>query len=243
MSLPRRAPTTRAVVAAVPHALLGGATLLMLVLHPNAVRSALTSTRAIVVSTGLAIGWLVLAFVIAPRVLRPLTVRVAALTGLAAIGVWLLVVPTLRDTVVVERLPEGLASAPSTGPAANGVTPGATAPSPTAAQAVRVSTGALRGIDHDARGTASIIRRPDGSSVVALEDFDVEPGPDYFVHLVPGANRERPADGSQLEKLRGNQGTQFYDVPADREPGADWTVLIWCRTFGVPVANATQRAV
>ena len=35
-------------------------------------------------------------------------------------------------------------------------------------------------------------------------------------------------------------GTQFYDVPADVDLAAGpWTVLVWCQTFGVPVANAT----
>ena len=40
--------------------------------------------------------------------------------------------------------------------------------------------------------------------------------------------------------LRGNRGTQFYDVPAGINVDHDsWTVLVWCQTFGVPVANAT----
>ena len=40
--------------------------------------------------------------------------------------------------------------------------------------------------------------------------------------------------------LRGNRGTQFYDVPAGiNVDHGSWTVLVWCQTFGVPVANAT----
>jgi len=58
--------------------------------------------------------------------------------------------------------------------------------------------------------------------------------------VVASANRRDCDRGVRIDDLRGNSGTQFYDVPAgvDLESGP-WTVLIWCQTFGVPVANAT----
>jgi len=71
----------------------------------------------------------------------------------------------------------------------------------------------------------------------------VEPGPDYRVFVVAGTDRESPGEGVELDGLRGNQGTQYYEVPSDIDPGSGWTVLVWCRAFGVPVANATQSAV
>jgi hypothetical protein len=107
-----------------------------------------------------------------------------------------------------------------------------------------VSTGELRGIDHDASGRGSVYRLGDGSFVVALEDIDIEPGPDYQVYIVRGDDRETPDGGTHLAGLRGNQGTQYYEVPRDAgEVGASWTILVWCRAFGVPVANATQSAI
>jgi hypothetical protein len=153
-------------------------------------------------------------------------------------------VPTLRDTKVVEAFPMP-ESAIRPAPAATGDS-GSDAPAPTTAPArpVQVSTGELRGIDHDASGRGSVYRLGDGSFVVALEDIDIEPGPDYQVYVVRGDDRETPDGATHLDGLRGNQGTQYYEVPRDAgELGAGWTILVWCRAFGVPVANATQSAV
>ena len=85
-----------------------------------------------------------------------------------------------------------------------------------------------------------IYRQPDGRYVIGLEDIDIQPGPDYDLYIVPGDNRQDTKGGIRLGDLRGNKGTQFYEVPAgvDLEAGP-WTVLVWCQTFAVPVANAT----
>jgi hypothetical protein len=105
----------------------------------------------------------------------------------------------------------------------------------------RLRAGALRGIDHRASGMAVIYRQPDGRYVVGLEDIDIQPGPDYDLYIVPGADRKDTKGGIRLGDLRGNRGTQFYDVPAgvNLEDGP-WTALIWCQTFAVPVANASR---
>ena len=86
----------------------------------------------------------------------------------------------------------------------------------------------------------AIYRHADGRYVVGLEDFDIQPGPDYDLYVVPGADREKRDAGTRLDDLRGNRGTQYYDVPSgiDLTTGS-WSVLVWCQTFGVPVANAT----
>lgn len=115
-------------------------------------------------------------------------------------------------------------------------------PAPAASQPApeRLRSGPITGIDHRASGTVAIYRQPDGRYVVGLEDIDIQPGPDYDLYIVPGENREDTKGGIRLGDLRGNRGTQFYDVPAgaDLENGP-WTVLVWCQTFAVPVAGAT----
>jgi hypothetical protein len=235
------------VLLAVPQVLLFGGMLVMLVVHPNALTSALQSTRALVVNGVLLGGWLLLSLVIVPRLVRNAWWDAAILSAVAIAAIVVLVVPTLRDTKVVEEFPaavaEPMASVPSSSPASPSVASSAPSTSSTTPPApVKISTGSLRGIDHDATGTAAIYRRSDGSAVIALEDIDIEPGPDYRVVVVRGEDRTEPGDGIELDALRGNQGTQYYEAPRDIDPGPGWTVLVWCRAFGVPIANATQVA-
>ncbi len=135
----------------------------------------------------------------------------------------------------------GAVSAPRPAPATPSPTAAPARPTTTsAAPPVRLAVGSFRGVDHRASGTVALYQRADGRYVVGLEDFDIQPGPDYDVYLVPGADKEERGGGTRLDDLRGNRGTQFYDVP----PGIDlasgtWTVLVWCQTFAVPVATAT----
>jgi hypothetical protein len=105
---------------------------------------------------------------------------------------------------------------------------------------VQIRVGTFEGIDHRATGTVAFYRQPDGRYLVGLEEFDIQPGPDYDVYVVPGAGRDDIGDGIRLDDLRGNRGTQYYDVPEGVavEQG-EWTVLVWCETFDVPVAGAT----
>lgn len=242
-------------VELIPQYLLGVATLVFAATKWNAVRSAAESMQAVALNTAVALGWLVLSLVVMPLVVRKQSVRVVILTVAAAVLAWVLFANAYRDQTVVETLkgldaptattprgsiPAGAPTSTDSNPAAASP-PGGPAPTipPTVAGPVRLRSAALRGIDHRASGTASIIRQPDGAFVVGLEDIDIEPGPDYRVYIVPGST-ERTSDGAvELDALRGNQGTQFYDVPRGVNVGdGQWTVLIWCKRFAVPIANA-----
>jgi hypothetical protein len=231
----------RRLLLAIPQVLLFGGMIVMLVVHPNAFTSALHSTRALVVNGVLLAGWLLLSLVVLPWVIRRPSWCAAVLSAVAVVALVVLVVPTLRDKKVVEEFPAAVAE-PTVAPT---TVPGITTPPTTAAPAepVKVSSGDLLGIGHDASGTASIYRQPNGSAVVGLEGIDIEPGPDYRVIVVRGTDQESPGDGLELDALRGNQGTQYYEVPSGTDPGVGWTVLIWCRAFGVPIANSTQAGI
>lgn len=134
--------------------------------------------------------------------------------------------PTTSTTTVVAAIENG--SAPPADP------------QPEPAGPRRLRTGRFRGVDHRASGTVVIYGQPDGRYVVGLENIDIQPGPDYDLYIVPGENREDTKGGVRLDDLRGNRGTQFYDVPAGiKLENGPWTVLVWCQTFAVPVAEAT----
>jgi MYXO-CTERM domain-containing protein len=187
--------------------------------------------------------WFAVAAVVALLLIRRrrgLAVPLIAGFLVAAIGTALLVaLPTVRDRTVEEADVIAVADNPTaepTSPQAPTTTAPAAPPAP-----VEIGRAELAGIDHTATGTARLIRLADGSLLVRLQDIDIQPGPDYYVHLVRGAGQREPAGGSQLARLKGNRGSQNYPVPRGRSAETPVTVLIWCRAFDTPVANATVR--
>ncbi|HEY3239888.1 MAG TPA: DM13 domain-containing protein [Acidimicrobiia bacterium] len=217
---------------ALPEVVLGIGLSWFFVDQTDAATSAFKSGRAVALMAAGAIGWVVARVTLA-RFVRWPAARMLVLGGAALAVLAVVVLPAYQDDTVVETFPAAVNA---------GVSP---AEEPAASQRpvpdpVLLRSGSLRGIDHEASGTVNIHRRADGRHVVGLEDFDVQPGPDYDVYLVPGSDRRDRAGGTRLDDLRGNRGTQFYDVPEELALGdGPWTVLIWCQTFGVPVAHGT----
>ena len=224
---------------AIPDVVLGMGLFWFLIDETDAATSAFKSGRALALMAAAGIGWLVARLALARLVRWPggrvLLLSVAAFAILAVV-----VLPAYDDDTVVETFPVAVSSGGADGRAAAEVPPPVEASLTTPSDPVRLRTGSVRGIDHEASGTVNLYRRADGRHVVGLEDFDIQPGPDYDVYIVPGSNRRDRTGATRLDDLRGNRGSQFYDVPADLAVGeGPWTVLIWCQTFGVPVAHGT----
>ena len=111
---------------------------------------------------------------------------------------------------------------------------------------VQLSNGSFIGLDnHFAEGQAALYTLEDGSSIVRLEDVNLQQVPEAVVYLVPGADQAGLADGNiNLGPLTGNVGSSNYAIPADVDLSTgEYTVLVWCEVFASPVGGATQVAV
>ncbi len=116
-------------------------------------------------------------------------------------------------------------------------------PASDSAAPVAERSGDFYGLDHQASGTATIYASGDQRALRFEDDTDIQNGPDLYVWLIRGQDYAggTPLDPIDLGRLKGNVGGQNYMLPEDFDTESDWTVLIWCRRFGVPFAAAPLR--
>lgn len=153
----------------------------------------------------------------------------------AGVAVWL-IAPLFYDTEVQEALPgseNDSVSVVSTLPR-QGSTTQQPVESPVTTS---LTTGTFTGFDssHQAAGTARLLD-VNGTNYIRFEDdFTVTNGPDLFVYL--GRNGEYdPA--TNLGRLKGNKGSQNYEIPAGIDLSGYTEVWVWCRAFAVPFGKA-----
>jgi hypothetical protein len=156
---------------------------------------------------------------------------VIGLVVLGGIG-WYLFRPELL--FVNKKVNEELAVVPAA--SATDAAAEATAPAALAA-------GQFHSVSHETRGTATIHDLGGGHRVLRLTDFATSNGPDVRVYLVAAADANdnetvTKAGFVEVGNLKGNEGDQNYDVPADLDLTKYRAVTIWCRRFGVNFATA-----
>lgn len=130
-------------------------------------------------------------------------------------------------------------ASPEVAPAAAPATTPSTTPAPE--MPVLRGVGSFVGLaGHTGTGDAGIFENPDGTTVLRLENFDIQNGPDLDVYIVPGADALAPTDDSiDLGDLKGNVGNQTYELPDGGLPSGEYTVLVWCAAFDVEFVGAT----
>jgi hypothetical protein len=110
-----------------------------------------------------------------------------------------------------------------------------------------LAKGEFHNADKTGSGTATIYQVADGKRVLRLTDFSVENGPDLHVRLIKADDAKDTAsvaktDFVELDKLKGNKGSQNYDVPENVDLSKYKAVSIWCNRFSVNFAAAPLTA-
>jgi len=104
---------------------------------------------------------------------------------------------------------------------------------------VELAGGIFQSQDHATSGGATIVKLPGGSLVLTLSELSTDNGPDLHVYLTDNATDAAAGYFVDLGTLKGNQGTQNYDVPLDVDLSRAVYVSIWCEDFAVPFGFAT----
>lgn len=114
------------------------------------------------------------------------------------------------------------------------------------AEWVVASQGDFRDADsfHMGSGTATIYQQGD-QRVLRFENFEVTNGPDLHVVLSktpnPTSRDDLGNDHIDLGSLKGNLGSQNYDIPAGLDLSEYQSVVIYCMPFHVVFSVATLQ--
>jgi hypothetical protein len=139
---------------------------------------------------------------------------------------------------------------PSTAPATAGAAVASTAPAPPTtvpppAEPVELVRGEFLSRDHGTSGVARVLELADGQRIVRLEGLDTDNGPDLYLYLTTNAAAGDEGafddDFVNLGRLKGNQGDQNYELPADTDLTRHATVVIWCDRFNSAFGAADLR--
>ncbi|MFK7802653.1 MAG: DM13 domain-containing protein [Anaerolineae bacterium] len=106
------------------------------------------------------------------------------------------------------------------------------------AEWVQVSSGMFTGADdfHQGSGSAAIFQQGD-TRILRLEDFMVTNGPDLHVLLVENIEGDM-GEYVDLGSLKGNIGSQNYEIPADVDLSQFSGIMIYCMPFHVSFSTA-----
>ena len=175
---------------------------------------------------------------------RPFLRRPVVLTGLAVLLValaagayWFQPWKLFTNTTVDEAPPTVAAGEASPGPQATATEVAVTEV---------VSQGDLVSQEHETSGTVVLLRLPDQSLVVRVEDLNTSDGPDLKVLLTdapvtPGLSGAFVFEDGRwvdLGSLKGNRGSANYPVPAGTDINGLSSVSIWCDRFNVSFGAA-----
>ena len=111
------------------------------------------------------------------------------------------------------------------------------------AKPATLAQGMFHSNAHETKGTASVLKLPDGRRILRLTSFETSNGPDVHIYLVAASDVTEDAVVKRagfvdLAPMKGNRGDQNYEIPADLDLGKYHAVTIWCYRFGVNFGTA-----
>ena len=108
-----------------------------------------------------------------------------------------------------------------------------TTPPSTAPVVSEVGRATFSGVGrYSGAGTVVVLSDGTQSFVRFEDDFSTDNGPDLFVRITT-------ADGTtELGRLKGNKGSQNYELPAGVDPASVTEVDVWCKRFSSTFAAA-----
>lgn len=106
-----------------------------------------------------------------------------------------------------------------------------------APEVVTEFVGTFQSDAHPTSGTATVLGNGTGQRFLRFEDFETDNGPDLNVYLVNSSTGD-VSDYVDLGDLKGNIGSQNYEIPADVDLTVYDQVVIWCVRFGVGFGDA-----
>lgn len=186
------------------------------------------------------------------RIRRPAVLIPIALVAVIAIGFgmwwftpWRLVTDKSVDEALPAASPEAAGTVTSTVPAQSVEEP-AEQPVQEPEGPTVLADGAFISHEHTTTGSAMIVELPDGRRFLRFENLDTSNGPELVAALsdgpvIEGTDGWRVFDDGRLVvlgDLKGNIGSQNYEIPADVDLNGLTAAVVWCDRFDVSFGAA-----
>lgn len=92
---------------------------------------------------------------------------------------------------------------------------------------------------HQASGMAKLVKTTEGQHLLRFdENFEVINGPDLYVWLTEDPEGDPDQGYHGLGRLKGNVGSQNYEIDEDVDLAKYEGVIVWCKAFSVLFGQA-----
>lgn len=176
----------------------------------------------------------------------PKVIAAGVASGLALTGGLFLFKPWLafQNVEVNDEIPTISAPATTTGDSKSDTT--VTSQSNNVDGPVVLAKGDFISHEHNTTGSASIVKLPDGKHQLVFENLNTTNGPDVHVWVsagevvegLAGFKSAQDKEKIDLGVIKGNQGNQVYDLPADFDITKWKSIDLWCDQFDVSFGAA-----